>query len=156
MYYFYLVMVLSYPSWQWIHHDHKHSTHTVGHSNDVRYRRASIYIYIYVCVCVCVCVCLCKCACEREKEKKLDYDYLGSSVQVNLFLIHMKDSCGCPRGVLVKTLDCSIVVSEFVFQSRYSVHFSGKYPWERCEPPHPSSYELNINTTLLLGEWLWN
>ena len=29
---------------------------------------------------------------------------------------------GCPRGVMVKALDCGIVVSEFVLQSRYYVH----------------------------------
>ena len=30
---------------------------------------------------------------------------------------------GCPREVMVKAMDCGIVVSEFVLQSRYSVHF---------------------------------
>ena len=30
---------------------------------------------------------------------------------------------GCPCGVMVKAMDCGIVVSEFVFQSRYYVHF---------------------------------
>ena len=30
---------------------------------------------------------------------------------------------GCPRGVMVKALDCGIVVSEFELQSRYYVHF---------------------------------
>ena len=30
---------------------------------------------------------------------------------------------GCPRGVMVKAMNCGIVVSEFVFQSRYYVHF---------------------------------
>ena len=30
---------------------------------------------------------------------------------------------GCPRGVMVKAIDCGIVVSEFVLQSRYYVHF---------------------------------
>ena len=30
---------------------------------------------------------------------------------------------GCPRGVMVKAMDCEIVVSEFVLQSRYYVHF---------------------------------
>ena len=29
----------------------------------------------------------------------------------------------CPRGVMVKTIDCGIVVREFVLQSRYYVHF---------------------------------
>ena len=30
---------------------------------------------------------------------------------------------GCPRGVMVKAMDCGIVVSEFVLQSRYYIHF---------------------------------
>ena len=30
---------------------------------------------------------------------------------------------GCPSGVMVKAMDCRIVVSEFVLQSRYYVHF---------------------------------
>ena len=29
----------------------------------------------------------------------------------------------CPRGVMVKAMDSGIVVSEFVLQSRYYVHF---------------------------------
>ena len=29
----------------------------------------------------------------------------------------------CPRGVMVKAMDCRIIVSEFVLQSRYYVHF---------------------------------
>ena len=30
---------------------------------------------------------------------------------------------GCPRDVMVKAMDCEIVVREFVLQSRYYVHF---------------------------------
>ncbi len=33
----------------------------------------------------------------------------------------------CPRGVIVKPMDCGIVVREFVLQSRYYVHF-GQIP----------------------------
>ena len=33
------------------------------------------------------------------------------------------DTGGCPRGVMVKAMDCGIVVHEFVLQSRYYVHF---------------------------------
>ena len=33
---------------------------------------------------------------------------------------------GCPRGVMVKAMDCGIVVSEFELQSRYCVHFRTK------------------------------
>ena len=29
----------------------------------------------------------------------------------------------CPHGVMVKAIDCGIVVREFVLQSRYYVHF---------------------------------
>ena len=30
---------------------------------------------------------------------------------------------GCPRGVMVKAMDCGIVVRKFGLQSRYYVHF---------------------------------
>ena len=30
---------------------------------------------------------------------------------------------GCPSGVMVKAMDCGIVVRKFVLQSRYYVHF---------------------------------
>ena len=30
---------------------------------------------------------------------------------------------GCPRGVMVKAMDCGIVVSEFEFKLRYYDHF---------------------------------
>ena len=30
---------------------------------------------------------------------------------------------GCPRGVMVKVMDCGIVISEFELQSHYVVHF---------------------------------
>ena len=29
----------------------------------------------------------------------------------------------CPRGVMVKAMDCGIVASEFEFKLRYYVHF---------------------------------
>ena len=46
------------------------------------------------------------------KNLLLQYD----SLQINLG--------GCPRGVMVKAMDCGIVIREFVLQSRYYVHFS--------------------------------
>ena len=30
---------------------------------------------------------------------------------------------GCPRGVVVKAMDCGIIESEFELQSRYNIHF---------------------------------
>ena len=38
-------------------------------------------------------------------------------------LITLKFRTGCPRGVMVKAMNCRIVVREFVLQSRYYVHF---------------------------------
>ena len=38
-------------------------------------------------------------------------------------IIYPKENRGCPRGVMVKAMDCGIVVREFVLQSRYYVHF---------------------------------
>ncbi len=40
-----------------------------------------------------------------------------------LFSPRALKSRGCPRGVMVKAMDCGIVVREFVLQSRYYVHF---------------------------------
>ena len=37
--------------------------------------------------------------------------------------VHTLARRGCPRGVMVKAMDCGIVVREFVLQSRYYVHF---------------------------------
>ena len=50
-------------------------------------------------------------------------------------------------------MDCGIVVSEFVFQSHYYVHFRAK---ERYEPSYPPSYGLNSTTTVLRWEWIWH
>ena len=36
--------------------------------------------------------------------------------------LHALDK-GCPRGVMVKAMDCGIVVREFVLQLHYYVHF---------------------------------
>ena len=34
-----------------------------------------------------------------------------------------KGNGGGPRGVMVKAMDCQIVVREFILQSRYYIHF---------------------------------
>ena len=59
---------------------------------------------------------------------------------------------GCPRGVMVKAMDCGIVVREFLLELRYYVHFQANM----YELPYPPSYGLNSTTTVLLGEWLWH
>ena len=43
-------------------------------------------------------------------------------------------SRGCPRGIMVKAMDCGIVVSEFVLQSRYYVHFQANTLGEGMNP----------------------
>ena len=58
-----------------------------------------------------------------------------------------------PRGVMVKTLDCGIVYSEFKLQLLRSL--SDKYPWGKAWT-YPSSYGLNSTSTVLLEWWFWN
>ena len=54
-------------------------------------------------------------------------------------------------------MDCRIIVSTFVLQSRYYVHFRANTLEKGIEPhPYPPSYGLNSTNTVLLGEWLWH
>ena len=46
----------------------------------------------------------------------------GSSVLHDILRIQQFRRGG-PRGVMVKAMDCGIVVSKFILQSRYNVHF---------------------------------
>ena len=62
----------------------------------------------------------------------------------------------CPRGVMVKAMDCGLVVSEFVLQSRYYLHFRANTLWNGMNPTYPSSCWVNSTTTVLLSEWLWH
>ena len=59
---------------------------------------------------------------------------------------------GCPRGVMVKAMTCGLVVSEFVLQSRYYVHFRANTLGKGIGPPYPPSYGLNSPNTVLLEE----
>ena len=47
----------------------------------------------------------------------------GDTLGPYLFIIYLDYVAGCPCGVMVKAMDCRNVVNEFVFQSRYYVHF---------------------------------
>ena len=49
--------------------------------------------------------------------------YEGAEEVKRFFEKNKKNYGGCPRGVMVKAMDCGIVVSEFVIHSRYYVHF---------------------------------
>ena len=43
--------------------------------------------------------------------------------ELSIYYFYKSETGGCLRGVMVKAMDCVIVVSEFVLQSRYYVHF---------------------------------
>ena len=44
-------------------------------------------------------------------------------IYIYIYSVSQKWVRGCPLGVMVKVMDCGIVVSKFVLQSRYYVHF---------------------------------
>ena len=54
----------------------------------------------------------------------------------------------CPRRVMVQTMDCRIVVSEFVLQLRYYVHFWANTLGKGMNTPYPPSYGLNSTATV--------
>ena len=62
---------------------------------------------------------------------------------------------GCPRGAMVKAMDCGIVVVSSNSSRAITITF-GQIPSERYEPPYPPNYGLNSTPTVLLGEWLWH
>ena len=62
-----------------------------------------------------------------KQETSKEFDQLSSYK-----FCYMRHSV-CPRGEMVKAMDCRIVVSEFELQSHYYVHF-------RVNTPYPPSY----------------
>ena len=75
---------------------------------------------------------------RQHKRKCMLPIVLQSIGQIDLFRIYLysialciqkslrnnnRKCRGCPRGVIVKAMDCGIVVREFILQSRYYVHF---------------------------------
>ena len=44
-------------------------------------------------------------------------------ISLYIYIFSFLFSWGCPRGVMVKAMDCRIVESEFVLQLCYYVHF---------------------------------
>ena len=55
---------------------------------------------------------------------------------------------GCPSGVMVKTMECGVIVGEFELQSCNYVHF--RTNTSGYEPLHPPKYRLNSTTKVLL------
>ena len=100
-------------------------------------KRSQIYtikIRLRLCVRVCVCV----------HGEFMTTENIEINTKYSLYF-----SCfqWGPHGEMVKAMDCRIVVSEFVLQLLYYVHF-------RANTPYPPSYGLNCTTTVLLGEWV--
>ena len=70
-------------------------------------------------------------------NNKKNYSCFIEILETHLILCKEKISSsinGCPRGVMVKVMDCGIVVSEFVLQSRYYVHFRANTLGKRMNP----------------------
>ena len=63
---------------------------------------------------------------------------------------------GGPWGVMVKALDCGIVVNEFEFQSHYYTHLWTNTLGKGMKPIIPTSYGLNSSTTVLQKGWIWH
>ena len=55
------------------------------------------------------------------------------------------------RGVMVKAMECGIVVREFELQSCYYVHFRKNTLGKSNEPSYSTRYGLNSITTLALN-----
>ena len=52
-----------------------------------------------------------------------------------LIIVHISNIIGgCPRGVMVKTMDYRIVVNKFVLQSCYYVDFRANTIWKGMNP----------------------
>ena len=82
---------------------------------------------------------------QRLAEKKIQRGIIHGDAQSQFLLViammTLKQNRGCPRGVMVKAMDCEIEVSEFELQSCYCVHFRAN-----------SSYGINSTSTVLQGE----
>ena len=53
----------------------------------------------------------------------MKFDHTTKFDSTTKWYMHKQKSVGWPGGVMVKSIDCGIVVSEFVLQSCYYVHF---------------------------------
>ena len=76
-----------------------------------------IYIYIYVYIY----------KVRKSHIYKQIYLYNNTNIYTDIYSCIDVSTCtfiyrGCPRGVMVKAMDCRIVVREFVLQSLYYIH----------------------------------
>ena len=66
--------------------------------------------------------------CQKRKSKYICFINqcpvnLNGLVVITFHMFYSANKSQCGEGVMVKAMDCGIVVSEFEFQSRYYVHF---------------------------------
>ena len=103
-----------------------------------------LYIYIYICVCVCIYIYVY--ICTHVYVYICTYVYVYICVYIYIYIYMFEQIIGGlqNRSKRVRT-PVALLHS-----------LSGKYPWERYEPPYPSSYGLNSTATVLLWEWLWH
>ena len=59
---------------------------------------------------------------HKSQTKKKEKDFLTNYISITSNFYGLP-KIGCPRGVMVKAMNCGIVVREFVLQSHYYVHF---------------------------------
>ena len=60
--------------------------------------------------------------------------FISYSYELNSITTIILQRGACPRGVMVKAMDCGIVVSDFEFQSRYYVYFWTNTLGKRMNP----------------------
>ena len=73
-----------------------------------------------MCVCVCVCVCVC-CICAHIHKYRHHLPLLTQIYFCGGIYIYVHDNS--QTYLMVKAIDCRIVVIEFELRSRYHVHF---------------------------------
>ena len=76
---------------------------------------------------------------------------MGISLKVSIIVrLESKLIWRCPHSVMVKVLDCGIVVSEFELQSHYYVHFRTNTIGKGMNPLIPPRYVLYSITAVLI------
>ena len=74
---------------------------------------------------------------------------------ISIYLYSDNQHC-CPRGVMVKAMDCGTIVSEFVLHSRYYLHIRAIPLGKVMNPLILPAMGLIVPLLFLLGEWLWH
>ena len=60
---------------------------------------------------------------ERLPKHTHTHTYIYIYIYIKYLKSQNQSTRGCPRDVMVKAMDCGIIVSELVLQSRYYIHF---------------------------------